>query len=338
VTITDIAKLANVSPGTVSRVVNDQNGVGARTRERVLNLIAEHGYQASVSAQNLATGRAYALGIVFPIRPSELVIHPVFPQILGAVGDAASEAGYSLSLISVPEASRDDRVLSEISRGRIDGVLLPDVRRGDRLVDALIERDFPTVVIGHRDDRVAWVDGDHDEAVFQVTLQLLDAGHRRIALVNGPDDLSACVLRERGYRRALEARGVVVDPALQASGPFSAESGRKAVGSMLESAERPDAVVAGSDLIAAGAIEAIRARQLRIPDDIAVTGFDDQPLASYLNPSLTTIRVPIGEMGRTAVEMLLRLVAGEEIRPRALVLPSEIVVRDSSGTGERVIF
>jgi LacI family transcriptional regulator len=338
VTITDIARLAKVSPGTVSRVVNEQDGVGAGTRERILRLIAEHGYQASFFAQNLATGSAFALGIVFPILASELVIHPVFPELLGAVGDAAGEAGYSLSLLSVPAGTRDDRVLSEVSRGRIDGVLLPDVRRGDRLLDALVDRDFPAVVVGHRDERVAWVDSDHDEAVFELTLQLLDAGHQRIALVNGPDELSACTLRRNGYTRALESRGIECEPELQANGPFSAESGFKALSPMLQLAHRPSAVVAGSDLIAAGCIEAIRARQLRIPEDVALTGFDDQPLANHLNPSLTTVRVPISDMGRTAVQMLLQLVAGEALRPRTLVLPSEIVVRDSSGTGERVIF
>jgi LacI family transcriptional regulator len=318
--------------------VNEQDGVGAPTRERVLRLIAEHGYQASFFAQNLATGNAYALGIVFPILASELVIHPVFPQLLGAVGDAAGEAGYTLSLISVPAGTRDDRVLAEVSRGRIDGVLLPDVRRGDKLLEALVERDFPTVVVGHRDERVAWVDSDHDEAVFQLTLQLLDAGHERIALVNGPDELSACSLRQRGFRRAFESRGSAADPELEVNGEFSADFGLNALTEMLGRPLRPTAVVAGSDLIAAGCIEAIRARKLRIPEDVALTGFDDQPLASHTSPALTTVRVPISEMGRTAVEMLLRLVGGEPLRPRSLVLPSEIVVRESSGTGERVIF
>lgn len=339
VRITDIARLADVSPGTVSRVVNNQQGVGAHTRERVLNLIEEHGYRASFAAQNLATGSAFALGVVFPLLTSELVIHPVFPELLGAVGDAAGAAGYSLTLLSMPASSRDDRVLAEVSRGRIDGLLLPDVRRGDELLEWLVEREFPTVVVGHRDDRVAWVDSDHDEAVYELTMQLIDAGHERIAFVNGPESLHACALRRSGYERALRARGRDVRQELELSGPFSSEFGIEALTSILErSRVAPTAVVAGSDLIAAGCIEALRARGLKVPDDVAVTGFDDQPLAEHVQPPLTTVRVPISEMGRTAVDMLLRLVAGEPLRPQTVVLPSEIVIRESSGTGKRLIF
>jgi LacI family transcriptional regulator len=338
VTITDIARMAQVSPGTVSRVVNNQEGVGAVTRERVLELIQEHGYQASFFAQNLASGTALALGIVFPLRASELVIHPVFPELIGAVGDAAGAAGYSLSLLSGPPSGRDDRVMSEVSRGRIDGLLLPDVREGDELVDQLVEREFPVVVVGHRDDRVAWVDSDHDEAVFELTSQLIEAGRERVALINGPESLSACVLRAEGFWRAHEERGLVVDQQLVASGPFTAEFGMAALEPLLQQTSAPSAIVAGSDLIAAGCIEALRKHGLRVPDDVAVTGFDDQPLAGHVQPPLTTVRVPISDMGRTATDMLLRLVGGERVRPRSLVLPSEIVVRESSGTGERLIF
>ncbi|MFD9901636.1 LacI family DNA-binding transcriptional regulator [Mesorhizobium sp. NPDC059054] len=339
-TIIDIAQMAGVSTGTVSRVVNERDGVGQETRERVLALIAEQGYQASFFAKNLATKQAYAIGVVFPVLPSELVMHPVFPELLGAVGDVVGEADYSLMLLSVPADYRNGRVLAEVTRGRLDGLILTDVRVGDDLLDQLVERRFPAVVVGHRDDRVLWVDCDHDQAVFELTAQLIGSGHKQIAFVNGPLDLSVCILRRDGYRRALEKHGLAHRIELERQGPFTARHGFESLQDLLNApaAVRPTAVVAASDVIAAGCLDAARVRRLRVPHDIAVTGFDDQPLAAHVQPSLTTARMPIGEMGRNAAEMLLRLIEGEEVRPRSLVLPSELVVRESSGARARWIF
>jgi DNA-binding LacI/PurR family transcriptional regulator len=332
--------LAGVSAGTVSRVVNGRDGVGSNTRERVLTLIDEKGYRASFFAQNLAGQRAQAIGVVFPLLASELVIHPVFPELLGAVGDAASEAGYSLSLVTAPERDRNDHVLEEVSRGRLDGVLLPDVRAGDDLLDQLAEREFPTVVVGHRAEQVAWVDCDHDQASFELTTLLIETGHDQIAFLNGPPELMACQLRHAGYRRALETAGLPMRTELEREGTFSAKHGFDALSELLEQTnrDRPTAVVAASDLIAAGAYQAARAQRLRVPEDVAITGFDDQPVAAHLQPPLTTVRMPLAEMGRFATEVLLRLIDGEDVRPRSLVLPTEIVLRESSGTGARWIF
>jgi LacI family transcriptional regulator len=320
--------------------VNGRDGVGAATRARVLSLIDEQGYRASFFAQNLAAQRAQAIGVVFPLLASELVIHPVFPELLGAVGDAAGDAGYSLSLVTAPERDRNDQVLDEVSRGRLDGVLLPDVRAGDDLIDQLAEREFPTVVVGHRADQVAWVDCDHDQAAFELATLLIETGHERIAFLNGPSELMACELRRIGYRRALEAAGLPWRAELEREGTFSAKHGFEALVDLLAQPKRgrPTAVVAASDLIAAGAYQAARSQRLRVPEDLAITGFDDQPVAAHLQPPLTSVRMPIAEMGRFATYVLLRLIEGEDVRPRSLVLPTEIVLRESSGSGARWIF
>lgn len=338
-TIVDIARMAGVSPGTVSRVVNGRDGVGSQTRERVIALIAEHGYQASFFAKNLAASRAYAIGVAFPFLPSELVMHPVFPELLGAIGDVVGAADYSLVLLSVPASGRNERLLAEVGRGRLDGLILPDVRAGDDLLDQLVERNFPTVVVGHRDERVVWVDCDHDQAVFELTAQLVESGHERIALLNGPLDLGACILRQDGYRRALQEYDLPQLAGFEREGPFTARYGFQSLNELLEaSAAVPTAVIAASDVIAAGCLDAARAHRLRVPQDLAVTGFDDQPLAEHIQPSLTTVRMPITEMGRYAADTLLRLIDGDDVRPGSLVLPSELIVRESSGTGARWIF
>lgn len=323
-------------------MINGRDGVGEATRERILRLIDEQGFRASFFAQNLAAQRSFAVGIVFPLLASELVVHPVFPELLGAVGDSLSASGYTLSLVTAPAADRNERILRLVAGGRLDGVILPDVRVGDDIVARLAELRTPTVVIGHRveDDEAAWVDCDHDHAALELTSTLLEAGHERVALVNGPADLSACQLRREGYRRALAAAGVRASARLERSGPFSSQHGFAALSELfsLRQRERPTAVVAGSDLIAAGCLQAARAAGLRVPEEFALTGFDDQPLAAFLQPPLTTARMPIGEMGRAAAGLLQRLIEGENVRPRSLVLPTEIVVRESSGGHARWIF
>jgi LacI family transcriptional regulator len=339
VTIHDIARLARVSPATVSKVLNNREGVGNETRARVRAVVEELDYRVSVVAQNLATRRSQAIGLVFPLLASELVMHPVLWQLIGAVGDVVSEQGYSLTLITVPALDRNQRVLGEVQAGRLDGIILPDVRAGDDIIERLAERDFPAVVVGSRDlvNGTAWVDCDHDQAVYELATLLLDEGHERVALMNGPEELSACALRRAGYQRALEAAGIGVREELLRTGPFDAEYGRTQLKELLDLPEgrRPTAIVAGSDLIAAGCLDAARDYGLQVPGDLALTGFDDQPLAAFLHPPLTTARMPITDMGRAAAEMLLRRIAGEEVRPASIVFPTEVVVRASSGSGGR---
>ncbi len=338
-TIHDIARLASVSAGTVSRVINDQPGVGEKTRARIKAIIEENGFQASFFARNLLARRSFAVGLVFSTAPSELFSHPVYPQLMAGIGEALSAASYTLTLVTVPAAEREQRVMQEVMEGRLDGVILPDVRVGDTITDALRSQRIPVVLVGHRDAHpdAAWVDCDHDHAIAELTLQLLQSGHTRIALVNGPLEFGACTLRAAGFRTALLAAGLTPGPEIP--GPFSAEHGYRAAQHLLDlsAAQRPTAIVAGSDLIAAGCIDAARARGLRIPDDLAITGFDDTMLARYSHPSLTTVRAPLEEMGRLAVETLFSIMQGAGPRPREIVLPSEVIIRESSGGPRRLL-
>ncbi|MGH7904203.1 MAG: LacI family DNA-binding transcriptional regulator, partial [Candidatus Dormibacteraceae bacterium] len=227
-TIHDIARLAGVSAGTVSRVINGQPGVGVPTRARIQEIVDAEGFRASFFARNLPSGRSYAIGLVFAAAASELFAHPIYPELIGSVGDALTERDYMLTLITVPASEqRRGRVLREISQGRLDGVILPDVRADDEILDRLLEQATPTVVVGHREPRqgVAWVDCDHDQAIFQMTRLLLGAGHSRIALVNGPSGFVACRLRAAGYRAALQEAGIRPTPELEREGSFGSQHG-----------------------------------------------------------------------------------------------------------------
>src|SRR5258708_22915969 len=211
-TIHDIAEMAHVSAGTVSRVLNNQPGVGAQTRANIQAIIQEQGYQASFFARNLLARQSFAIGLVFSGNASELFSHPIFPELLGAIGDALTSAGYTLTLITGVSPERNQRILREAAEGRIDGLILPDIHLGDTLVDDLLAQDTPTVVIGHREQHadVVWIDCDNDNPIFQLTRSLIQPGHQPLALVNGPSALSSRVLAAEGEHSALEASGYTI--------------------------------------------------------------------------------------------------------------------------------
>ncbi|MHB8612336.1 MAG: LacI family DNA-binding transcriptional regulator [Candidatus Dormibacteraceae bacterium] len=341
-TIHDIARFAGVSAGTVSRVINGQPGVGDATRLRIQALVQEHSFRASFFAKNLPSGRSFAVGLVFASAASELFAHPIYPELIGAVGDALTELGYMLTLITVPaNEERCDRVVREMSLGRLDGVILPDVRANDDILNALLQHETPAVVIGHREagGRIAWVDCDHDQATFEMTRLLLDAGHKRIAFVNGPSGFTACQLRIEGYRAALLEAGIPPSPALEQEGPFTSKHGYDAARQLLAigGADRPTAIAAASDLIAAGCMDAAKSLGLRVPADVAITGFDDNVLARFTEPPLTTVRMPLADMGKVAVQILMALINGDKDHPSSVVLPAEVVARESSGGPSRLL-
>jgi LacI family transcriptional regulator len=328
-TMSDIAREAGVSKGTVSRVLNGREGVGDETRARILSLMAAHSYEASFSAQSLAVQRAFNIGVVFPGSASGVLANPTYTELLGAIGDRSDESGYGLSLLTTSTESGDARVLRDVARGRLDGVLLPAVKDGDSMLDRLIDAGAPTVLIGHRDARVPWTDSDGDRALHELTTALVRAGHRRLAFLDGPTEYMACRLRQEGFERALREAGVA--PVAITSGPFSSEYGFREAARLLEATERPTAIMCGSDLIAAGCLAAIREHGLRVPDDVAVTGFDDDRLAPVMSPPLTSVRMPIRDLGVLAVELLLALIEGDPVERPTHLLETTVVMRASSG-------
>lgn len=333
VTVKDIAALAGVTPGTVSRVVNGRPGVGPGMRARIEALIAEHGYRTDSSARQLSTGRSSTLAVVFPLQASEMALHHTYPELLGAIGDAADAAGHDLLLISITSPDKLDRAVDTLVRRRVDGVVLPAAGPRDGVRAALVRAGIPCVTIGHRATAAGswWVDTTHDLAAAELTRRLIATGRRRLHLLNGPPPVAACALRAKGFRTAAaEADGVDFS---ESHTDFDEHAARDAARALLSAPTPPTAVVAGSDLIAAEVVEAARSRGLRIPEDLAVTGFDDQPLARYVVPGLTTVRMPLHDLGREATRILMSSVHGGGGQRRHLVLPSEIVVRGSTPPG-----
>jgi LacI family transcriptional regulator len=331
-TIRDIAALAGVSPGTVSRAMNGKGGVGADTRARIAHIIAEQGFRADSSARQLSTGRSRAVAIVFPLHPSEVVMHPVYPALLGALGDAAEDFGYDVMLLTVSSPDRIDHLLDTVTRRRVDGVILPAAGARDPLVRELTRVGAPTVLIGHRSTAadVGWVDCTHDQAAGELTRLLLTAGRRRLVLLNGPRRVSACRLRSAGFWKAVRQAGDAVEAAEEIDVEFDAEAGNAMARRVLSRSEPPTAVLCGADIIAAGCLEAARSLGLSVPGDVAVSGFDDRSLATHTMPTLTTVQMPLREIGEAAAGLLFAIIEGRPVPKRHVILPTRIILRDST--------
>jgi LacI family transcriptional regulator len=338
-TIHDIAVIAGVSAGTVSRVINERDGVGDATRQRIAELVALHGFKANATAQQLSTGRAGAIGVVFPFHASEFVMNPVYPALVGSVGDEAEGAGYDILLLSVPNADQVGRMTDAVRRGRVDGVVLPAAGPRDPSVREIAKLGFPAVVIGHRSRArgIPWVDSTHDVACYQLTKLMIAGGRRRITLMNGSPRVSACALRSKGFWSAIEESKDSIDVAEEHYVGFDLAAAKTNVSRLLSRPghKPPTAIVGANDTVAAACLEVAREIGLDVPRQLAVSGFDDLPFSAYTSPALTTVRMPLREIGATAARMLFALIEGRPIPKRHVVFPNEIVLRDSTAVPPR---
>jgi LacI family transcriptional regulator len=326
-TIRDIAALAGVSAGTVSRAMNGLPGVGADTRRRISEIIDQQGFRVDPTARQLSTGRSNTLGVLFPLHASEVVMHPIYPELLGALGDAAEQAGYDILLLTM-SGDQPAQVRDTVVRRRVDGVVMPAAGPRDPLLRQLTQLAAPVVLIGHRTRQagVGWVDCTHDLAARETTRLMLDAGRTRLVLMNGPAHVSACKLRSAGFWAEVEQAGAT---AREIAVPFDTAAATAEAASLLSGEAPPDAIVCSSDAIAAGVLDAARSLGLAVPQDIAVSGFDDQPFATLTQPTLTTVRMPLHDIGRAAAEMLFAMI---DQRPtsRRVILPTELIIRGST--------
>ena len=329
-TLEEIAIMSGVSTSTVSRVLNNHPRVSGDTRQRVLDIVQREGYRPNLNARGLAAGRSNIVAAVIPGGISNMLADPYYGVLLGGIASAA-DAQDRYVLLSLADFDFKHRVDELARQGTVDGVIFSSAQVDDPLARSFLETGKPSVCVGrHSDSRVNYVDVDNRGAARQITAHLLRLGHRRIATITGAPIATAAVDRHDGYRDALEAFGVPIREELIFEGDFTEASGRLGMRSLLE--HQPDAVFAASDRMAAGALNEIRASGLRVPEDVALVGFDDIPLAAEMDPPLTTIRQPVRRMAETAVEMLSDLIDDPSGPPRRVVVPTELIVRASCGS------
>jgi len=328
----DIAKLAGVSRSTVSRVVNEDPNVGKATREKVLQIIQQANYHPNIAARGLAAGRTRILGIVIPRAVSALFTDPYFPLLIQGISTTCNSSDYSVMLwLAEPEYER--RMIRKILySGLIDGVIVASAQLEDSMVEALTEGDLPFILVGRHSSggAVSYVDIDNVGSARDIVLHLLRQGYRRIATITGPRSMVPGVDRLEGYLSALRHRGLTPDPSLIVEGDFTDAGGEAAMQRLLPL--RPEAVFAASDMMAEGALRALREAGRRVPADIAVVGFDDMPFAPRTDPPLTTVRQPVHRMGVVVAETLIDMIENPDPAPRRVILPTEIVIRKSCGS------
>ncbi|MCX4786875.1 LacI family transcriptional regulator [Streptomyces sp. NBC_01221] len=331
-TLEEVAARAGVGRGTASRVINGSPRVSAHTREAVEAAVAELGYVPNRAARALAGNRTDAIALVVPEPETRFFAEPYFSDIVRGVGAALADTDMQLLLTLVGSDRERRRLAQYLTAHRVDGVLLVSVHADDPLPDLLEQLGMPAVMSGRRSaaEPLASVDSDNFEGARAAVDHLISRGRRSIATITGRLDVYGARRRLDGYRKAVSAAGLGPDEQLIAPADFSEEGGAQAMRDLLARRPDVDAVFAASDVMAAGARQVLREAGRRVPDDVALIGFDDSAVARHMDPPLTSVRQPIEEMGRTMARVLLQEIAGENQERPQIVLPTELIVRDSS--------
>ncbi len=328
-TIADVAQQAGVSTATVSRVINKSGNVTADTIARVQAAITALDYAPHTGARVLASRRSQTIGLITPTI-SDLF----FTDLLRGIEQTVYEHNYTLLIHATHGRPYDDIIPTlPLNHHNTDGLIIFTNSLDDAWLQKLHARGFPLVLL-HRsppaNTDIPCVTFENKDGAYQMTAHLITCGYRRIAFLAGPDGNEDAQWREQGYREALAAHGLAVDPALIVPGDFHVERAATAVTHLLQSHPDIQAIFAADDESARGALAAIQQSGWRVPQDIALAGFDDSLLSQYLHPPLTTVRAPIEAAGHAAADQLIQLIHTGHAAPLTL-LPTELVIRESCG-------
>ncbi|MFI1488776.1 LacI family DNA-binding transcriptional regulator [Streptomyces sp. NPDC020747] len=331
-TIKTVAARAGVGRTTVSRVINGSELVSDKAKAAVLAAIDELNYVPNSVARGLVTNRTNSVALVIPESESRLGSEPYFSAVIRGVSTALAKTRTQLQLVLVRDQAERDQLTESVAERRVDGVLLVSVHEHDPLPGLLEDMGLPTVLAGRRSpaESLSHVHSDNAGGAATAVNHLLARGRRTIATISGPLDMDVSRSRLQGWRTAHQTSGHETPEHLVASGDFTEEGGEAAMRSLLEQVPALDAVFVASDVMAAGALAELRRQGRSVPDDVAVVGFDDSIIARHTNPSLTSVRQPVEEIGTTIARILLEEIADPEVPRQHVVLPTELVVRESS--------
>ncbi|HET6533459.1 MAG TPA: LacI family DNA-binding transcriptional regulator [Actinoplanes sp.] len=331
-TLEAVARRAGVSRATVSRVVNGSTTVAVAIRDAVNAAVEELGYVPNQAARSLVTQRTESIALILPETANRVFSDDLFfPAMIRGISTELEAADKQLVLMMAGSAASHDRVERYAMAGHVDGVMFASMHGADPLPGSLARIGIPVVCSGRPMSPPAaptpYVDVDHFGGVSRAVEHLLARGRRRIATIAGPQDMVAGVDRLHGYRSALATAGLTGHEAV---GDFTRDSGVRAMHQLLAEDPTLDAVFVASDMMAHGALQALKDAGRRVPDDVAVIGFDDFEISRYSDPPLTTVRQPIVDIGRTMASQMLGLVNDRRDVPQEVVLPTELVVRESA--------
>ncbi len=326
VTIKDIARKANVSYATVSRALNGKRGVREETRRRILRIAAELAYTPNAIARGLVKRQTQTLGLVIPD-----ITNPFYPEVARGIEEGAAAAGYSVFLCNTNwERRREAQYLSLLAEKRVDGVILAPVEESAWEIETAVSTALVYVSTAPLDTRHSFVVIDNVRGGYLAAEHLIGAGYRSFGFVGSPEDPIAVGGRLEGFRQALQEHGLALPERFVQLGDFRQQTGYNIIRRMIAAGDCPRAVFAENDLLALGVIQGAREAGLRVPQELAVIGFDDIPFAGFPEVRLTTISQPKYEMGRRAVELLLGRISAPAQPSQRIFLEPQLVVRGSS--------
>lgn len=333
VTIKEVAKMAGVSPSTVSRVISDSPRISEETKKTVRLAMESLGYHPNAIARSLVSKATKTIGIVMPQSTESAFLNPFFPQALSGVSAAAHEHGYCILLSTGNDENEQlESIESIVMGGRVDGVIIMYSAVENIVLDTLKKMNTPAVVIGKpiNAKETLFVDNDNVEASFKVTEKLIKNGHKKIALMSGPFKFVFSLDRLDGYMNALNKYNIPFKKEYILELPeFAKESGYLSAKSLLELEERPTALVVTDDVMAFGAMDAIKEKGLRIPQDIEIMSFNNVPSAELTQPSLTSVDIDAFSLGYEASKLIIERIKGEDSKDK-VIIPTKIMYRESS--------
>ncbi len=330
-TLKDIARLAGVHSSTVARVLNGdpRQRVRPEVRDRIVDLARAHGYQPNGLARALRLKRSRVIGAMIPD-----ISNPFFAAMFRGIEDGLAQQDFSVILANTDDdALREQRGMTMLRERQVDGLILATARLQDPAIAGLAADHYPYVLVNRHTDPLGanMVVPDDYHGAFSAVEHLIALGHRRIAHIAGSSQISTGANRRRGYKDALARHGLPEDAALIVAGSYREAGGYDAMRALLALCPLPTAVFAVNDLAALGAIRAIRHAGLDVPGDLSMVGFNDLPVVAEMSPRLTTLHVPLHAMGMAAATRLLALLGGDEDPAEPVVLPVELMCRESTG-------
>lgn len=331
-TLEDIAKKCGVSRSTVSRVINDHPNVSDKVRKRVQKEIKNTGFRPHAAARALVSQRSWTVGLVLPRSVNSFFTDPYYPRLIQGIAQGCNQLKYTLGLYLITEAEDEEEIFPRLARrGSLDGILFQSDQIGDQLIDKLAQSGIPLVIIGRpfHNDNLSYIDIDNVSAAIMAVNHLVQLGYKRIGTITGPLNTTVGIDRKAGYVQALQDHGILVDEQLITEGDFTENKGYQGILQILPA--RPEAVFVASDQMAIGAIRALREKGLRVPEDVAIIGFDDLPLSNSIDLHLSTVHQPVYEFGIKAVEFLNDLIVTGTSPSRHIIMGTELVVRESCG-------
>jgi LacI family transcriptional regulator len=328
VTIVEVAAEAGVSFGTVSRVINNDPHVKAETRERVQITMQQLNYVANRQARGLAGGKSNIIGVLAPDLGTGYI-----GEITHGIDAELADTNFDLMLFTTHRtAAKEASYVANLAQNTVDGLLLVLPRNPVDYMGTLTSRKFPFVLIDHQGTGkdCAAVGATNWQGAFNATEYMINLGHKRIGFITGSLDLGAAVDRMEGFKTALRTHHILLDPELIYEGSFDQLDGYIGANKFLNLPVPPTLIFASNDVMAMAAMDAVREKGLRVPEDISILGFDDIPQASMVRPALTTVRQPLKQMGRVATQMLLEILKDPEEKMARIELPTELIIRDST--------